>query len=341
MDLLKGSLQIMVGSSLTIAITFFLRNLAKEHRQKQRRLMKPGCPKVQSVFTFKVGDVVLVKNQRKAERKGEKLEPDWKGPYTITEISESYAYVQNSQEKPLANKVSREHLKPFVNSAIPVQMLTPSVSSKKDSPTTVVEDPTKLSILHETLSATRTVPFGLTASRKRRTNSGRGSCVKWLMPLEKTNLVKYLPPTVYTSILQPNYWLNDKTIDYAQGLLSTQFPNIEGFQATVALAGSSVGGYIPTVTDKFVQIVHINGNHWMTISNVFSTNPDTFKWYDSLVNPSNLPQFPQKVAAAMPFSSAERLVVDVMDIQQQTGGSDCRLFAIANATALCYGTDLY
>ena len=75
----------------------------------------------------------------------------------------------------------------------------------------------------------------------------------------------------------------------------------------------------------------------MTISNVLSTNPDTFQWYDSLVNPSNLPQFPQKVPAAMLFSSAERLVVDIMDIQQQKGGSDCRLFAIANA--LCHGTD--
>ena len=122
-------------------------------------------------------------------------------------------------------------------------MLTPSVPSKEDSPTTVVEDPTELSILHETLPATRTVPFGLTASRKR-INSGRGSRVKRLRSLEKTNLVKYLPPTVYTSILQPNYWLNDDTIDYAQELLSTQFPNIEGIQATVALAGSSVGGYI-------------------------------------------------------------------------------------------------
>ena len=162
---------------------------------------------------------------------------------------------------------------------------------------------------------------------------------KRLRPLEKTNLVKYLPPTVYTSILQPNYWLNDETIDYAQGLLSTQSPNIEGYQATVALAGSSLGGYIPTATDKFVQIVHINGNHWRTISNGLSTNPDTFQWYDSLVNPRNLPQFPQKVAAAMLFSSVERLVVDVMDIQQQKGGSDCELFAIANATALCHGTD--
>ena len=130
-----------------------------------------------------------------------------------------------------------------------------------------------------------------------------------------------------------------KQLTMHKGLLSTQFPNIEGFQPTVALAGSSVGGYIPTATDKFVQIVHINGNHWMTISNVLSTNPDTFQWYDSLVNPCNLPQFPQKVAAAMLFSSAERLFVDVMDIQQQNRGSDCGLFAIANAIALCHGTD--
>ena len=38
----------------------------------------------------------------------------------------------------------------------------------------------------------------------------------------------------------------------------------------------------------------------------------------------------------MLFSSAERLFVDVMNIQQQKGGSDCGLFAIANATALCH-----
>ena len=74
--------------------------------------MQLGCSKVQTkCFTFKVGDVVLVKNQRKAGRKGAKLEPDWKGPYTITEISESYDNVQNSQGKLLPNTVSREHLK--------------------------------------------------------------------------------------------------------------------------------------------------------------------------------------------------------------------------------------
>ena len=72
--------------------------------------MKLGCSKVQSVFTFKVGDVVLVKNQSKAGRKGAKLEPDWKRTYTITEISESYDNVQNSQGKLLANTVPREHL---------------------------------------------------------------------------------------------------------------------------------------------------------------------------------------------------------------------------------------
>ena len=46
--------------------------------------MKKTCearvPKRTKCFTFKVGDVVLVMNHRKAGRKGGKLEPDWKDP---------------------------------------------------------------------------------------------------------------------------------------------------------------------------------------------------------------------------------------------------------------------
>ena len=41
----------------------------------------------------------------------------------------------------------------------------------------------------------------------------------------------------------------------------------------------------------------------------------------------------------MLFSGEKSLNVEVANIEQQKGGSDCGLFAIANATALCFGLD--
>ena len=64
----------------------------------------------------------------------------------------------------------------------------------------------------------------------------------------------------------PNQWLNDKIINVAQKLLKRSHPEVNGLQKT----------YLgETLT------LHINGNHWITISNVFSQRNEIISVYDS------------------------------------------------------------
>lgn len=49
---------------------------ARQKKQYDNR-HKPG--------SYKVGDVVLLKNMRKLSKKGDKLKPNWTGPYEIVE----------------------------------------------------------------------------------------------------------------------------------------------------------------------------------------------------------------------------------------------------------------
>lgn len=42
--------------------------------------------------TYKVGSLVLVKNMKKLSRKGDKMEPNWTGPYEVAECVGSNTY---------------------------------------------------------------------------------------------------------------------------------------------------------------------------------------------------------------------------------------------------------
>ena len=47
----------------------------------------------------------------------------------------------------------------------------------------------------------------------------------------------------------------------------------------------------------------------------------------------------KKIIAELMHTDGKHIVFEHMNVQQQKGGSDCGLFAIANATTLCYGED--
>ena len=80
----------------------------------------------------------------------------------------------------------------------------------------------------------------------------------------------------------------------------------------------------------------MSSNHWVTVSTI-SCPPGVINVYDSmhLGASTNL----KKVIADMLFSDKKSISIRTVHIQQQTGGSDCGLFAIANATTLCNGKD--
>jgi len=119
-------------------------------------------------------------------------------------------------------------------------------------------------------------------------------------------------------------------------------PNFAGL-ADVILAKKD--GFPPSLSiDGFVQIVNVRGNHWITLSNAQNLRVEV-SIYDSLrgvdKNKDTQIRYPisieQNVCQIMQPPKEVTFLVD--DVQQQEGGNDCGLFAIAFATLLCMGRD--
>ena len=134
----------------------------------------------------------------------------------------------------------------------------------------------------------------------------------------------------HKSGIDENRWLNDKDILAATKLLHDQFKDLIGMFDTVL--GQNLS--FPVCKDPFIQILHVGGNHWITVAGV---SPSLVHVYDSLYNTVHDDTVMQ-VAAIM--HTAEHYVdFKVHKIQFQKGTSDCGLFSIAYATDLAFGND--
>ena len=128
-------------------------------------------------------------------------------------------------------------------------------------------------------------------------------------------------------------WLTDKHINAAHSLLRKQFPYQQGLQDTLLI--EQCGTY-RSGNDYFVQIVYVNGNHWVCASNKFSP-PGAIDVFDCSSS-SNSTNLKRQLAIMLKCPSASFLVRNV-EVQRQNGTSDCGLFAIAFAHTLCLGVD--
>jgi len=72
-------------------------------------------------------------------------------------------------------------------------------------------------------------------------------------------------------------------------------------------------------TAGFVQVLNKGDYHWYTISTIGCQQPATVRVYDSAPN--------------------SEITLHYMNVQIQMGGTDCGLFSLASATALCHGVD--
>ena len=131
----------------------------------------------------------------------------------------------------------------------------------------------------------------------------------------------------------PGQWLNASIIDTAQTLLATQFKSIFGFQSVeCGLAMTFAVEQRP-----YVQVLHDNTQkHWLIISNIGAEDPTSILIYDSLFHQCS-PHVQQQIATITRTKSSE-INVHFVDVQRQSGGGDCGLFAIAFATSICFGT---
>ena len=87
----------------------------------------------------------------------------------------------------------------------------------------------------------------------------------------------------------------------------------------------------------FIQIAHIDGNHWICLSNI-SCLPNICNVYDSM-SPQYSSSIVTQVAVIMKCSQACFTILCHISVQMQCGSSDCGLLTIAFATFLCEKKD--
>ena len=129
-------------------------------------------------------------------------------------------------------------------------------------------------------------------------------------------------------VLSSNAWLDDKIIDLGQAMLKKQHPHIGGLQSVVL--GEKLAFTLQT--EEFVQVLNINNNHWIVISTI-GCKQATVNVYDSLHG--RLPSHAKCVIADLLRSQEAEITINYMDVQWQSNGYDCGLFALANAAMLC------
>ena len=130
--------------------------------------------------------------------------------------------------------------------------------------------------------------------------------------------------------LETGQWLSDKHICAAQVLLKKQFPAICGLQPPFLEQANQFDVLQP----GGVQILNANRNHWVCVSSM-SCSVGTLDVYNSFK--STITSDIARQCSSLLQTPKESITLHQMQMQQQSGGSDCGLFAIATATALCFG----
>ncbi len=144
--------------------------------------------------------------------------------------------------------------------------------------------------------------------------------------------------TLDYAILRSKDWINDSIVYAAQKLLKQHFAYIDGFQDTHCGPNSSFR--VLPLDGRYVQILHADGNHWVTVSNIdLLTNKGiqdrALVFYSKLPKKLSLDLKRQICSFVRP--SAKTFMFDILNIMPQTNSYDCGIFSIANATELLYG----
>ena len=123
----------------------------------------------------------------------------------------------------------------------------------------------------------------------------------------------------------PLGWLNAQLINAGQALLRTKFPNLGGLQDLGTCTFDEQIG-------DFVQALNCYKSHWILVSKM-NCKINQVNVYDS----SCTGDMPKEVIASLVKTHNKQIILTFPDVQQQTGGADCRLFVLAFAYTLCAG----
>lgn len=127
-------------------------------------------------------------------------------------------------------------------------------------------------------------------------------------------------------ILKVRGWLNDKIIQAALQLLKNKHPFISCLESPILQVTDTFGIY----GSSHLQCWNRGDNHWITASSI-GCGYDAVRVYDSMN--LQLSSLLIRVVAGFLHTSNDYVTIEYADMQYQSGGDDCRLFAIASACA--------
>lgn len=142
--------------------------------------------------------------------------------------------------------------------------------------------------------------------------------------------------------------LTDEDISLAHNILQKQFPHIDGLQSPLL---SQTNGFIP-IQHEGIQIHHVpERSHWVTSTSFgqgLSVNDSKQAGFQLSTSLSHQLALIYRLAVEDDDSEAEdeddccpiNLFVEMPYVQQQRGGTDCGVFAIAFAVHLAFGDNL-
>ena len=120
-------------------------------------------------------------------------------------------------------------------------------------------------------------------------------------------------------------------------ILSRQSKKILGWQNTQCV---NVGFKQLPPRAAYIQVLHVSGCHWVTVSNLNpkdgSCSFNSASIYDS-IRPMSITLNLKKQICSFTRPTSEAFVFELMNIQTQTNSSDCGVFALAAAVELVEG----
>ena len=126
--------------------------------------------------------------------------------------------------------------------------------------------------------------------------------------------------------------LSDRHINFAQYLLHTQFPAMQGLVLTL-LQEKTIATKLPAGS---VQIIHNSRRHHWLVATTKNCTRNEVKIYDSLYKS---PDAEVRRIIKNLFQTTSNPSFIMLKMQKQEGNHDCGVFAIAVATSLAHSTD--
>lgn len=149
---------------------------------------------------------------------------------------------------------------------------------------------------------------------------------------------KLWPSMFDKQLLITGQQLTANHIAAGQLLLQRMYPDQCGLQDTCLLSENKW----LDVAEDFVQVVHIEPDHWACLTNKFvasECSSHTVNLYDSLHTVPDKEGTIVKQACLILQTPESIVTINVINVQRQAGSVDCGLFALAMATDLCRDLD--